>query len=692
MARPTLPIPAPGDIRPTVPAEPAPCPDAAAADRPDPGSLLAARIAGARAILQDAAGDDDDVLLMAANEVHQKAVASPDDADAQEASLSLWRAEAAAWAAANDAPPSVDEAARLQAYLDLWSLALDPPVPPVFQTRRDIAREYVLELAQAGQPIAIADRPTIDPVPVDTLLDHYMEMPEVRIRYYRQFADYVDTHLDHFSKLGAIGDAVAAGIPRLRLEERPTRMWHIESLLAFPAGAHRLPSGGMLSALGRPLGESYVAEMPDGQFLHIDASGKMAKLPPGLADPAGQLKLLPLLCGLGLRADPATEAVNGDGDSDTEHMVACKPYEPVPLRGHIVALRRSAVHGAIAQWKTDNYLPSRTETVLRLVLPFYSLYHNVKWDPGYRLQAGDIAWDAAALAITVAGIALTAGGGSAGVVAAHASMRTVAAQGIKAMVKAGMRTVVQQFHIRALMLGGARELADFVLPVFSVGKLLKSAAHVTPLATQALKAATRSAGAALRAADARLLLDGIYEVLARTGPAHRNLTATTIRQSLEKAARRPVPMRVYRGPSGGPDRDMLRTPISPDASVDDILAATIRHKACAGGSPAHVLSLSANRPVSVHTDGAPPHPHILTIDTSAAPGRFRTIEDILLNDGPRLVQQGKIPSGTLRAAIMRSLENQEEEIFYIGGSIPDALVVGRQPVLADGAESSATVA
>lgn len=696
--------------RPVRAADPATAPACAAveADQPRPGSLLGARIAGARAILREGADEEDDVLLLAANALHQKAVAHPDDADAQAASLTLWRAEAQAWAAANGAAPSLDEATRLQAYLDLWKLALDPPAPPAFLTRRDVAREYLLERARTGQSIAIAATPSMQAVPVEALVDHYMETPEVRVRYYGQFADYVNAHLDHFSKLSAIADAAAAGVHRLRLEEVPRRMWHISSLIAYPAGAHKLPSGALLDTLGRSLGPSYVAEMADGEFLHIDAGGKVARLGGTVANEAGQLDPGALLRSLGLVAPPASpaSAASAPGplpghaapaDAATparprpaaEYIVNHAPCAPVTLRAHIVTLRRVAVLGAIQQWKTDNYLPSRMETVLRLIVPFYAFYHQMKWDPGYEPQLGDVAWDAAALAITLALIAVTAGGGSAGIAAAHISMRAVAAQGARAMMAAGMRSLLQQFHLRVLLVSGARELTDFVVPIFSAARLLGSAARVTPLAARALKGAALRANTALRTANARLLLDGIYELVARGNTAHRNVSAATIRQSLEAAARRPVPMRVYHRQDKGSSGTMLMATMDPYASADDILAAIIRHAAC-GAGPGPLPSLTGARDASPESARAAPGtgaaaPHVIAIDTTAAPGKFRNLEDILVNDGPRLVQEGRLPSAILRSAITQALARKDERIFYIGGRIPDALILGRDAAASAGA-------
>jgi len=61
---------------------------------------------------------------------------------------------------------------------------------------------------------------------------------------------------------------------------------------------------------------------------------------------------------------------------------------------------------------------------------------------------------------------------------------------------------------------------------------------------------------------------------------------------------------------------------------------------------------------------------VLAIATKNDPENFRTIENILKYEGPRLVKEKKITSGTLASAIRYALEENEKEIFYLGGSIP----------------------
>ena len=61
----------------------------------------------------------------------------------------------------------------------------------------------------------------------------------------------------------------------------------------------------------------------------------------------------------------------------------------------------------------------------------------------------------------------------------------------------------------------------------------------------------------------------------------------------------------------------------------------------------------------------------MRIDTQLDPENFRTIENIVKHDGPRLVESGKITAGTLSAAIKHALNQAEQEVFYVLGSIPD---------------------
>jgi hypothetical protein len=357
----------------------------------DLASLLRARIAGTRAVLKENSGDDDNTLLLAAYAIHHKAIQHPHDANTQSASQALWRAEAAAWASANGADPTLDKETQLQAYVDLWSLALDRPLAPNFDDRREIAKRYVLERARAGLSIAIADKPSPVPIPVDTLIEHYMNDPEVISRYYNQFASYVESHLARFSKLVIIGEASAIGINRLRLEEKPRRMWHIKGLPQLPAGSHEVPPGSAPSVVSRRLGESHVVEMQNGEFFHIDATGSLHKIDGKVVDEAGRLKISTVFKSRSISQNTTIDkfaAPPGSEGSTKGASTANQPphpheyqmiSEPVHLMEHLLALRQDAIRAMIKQWKEKKYLPLHPESILWRRVPFYKASH-------YRLQ------------------------------------------------------------------------------------------------------------------------------------------------------------------------------------------------------------------------------------------------------------------------------------------------------------------
>jgi hypothetical protein len=660
----------------------------------DPGSLIGARVAGARAILQETCGDQDDALLFAANLVHHKASADPDDADAQAASIALWRAEASAWADANGADAALDEETRLQAYIEQWSLALDPPVAPAFDDRREIAKRYVLERAGAGLSIAIASEPSPTPVPVEKLIGHFMNDPQVIKRYYSQFARYVESHLERFSKMSIIGEAAAIGISRFRLEQIPRRMWHIKDLSQFPLGAHRIPPGAAFTAMGRHMGASHVVEMPNGQFFHIDAAGGLQLMDADAVHETGRLRISAVLKARGitpnigqapdgpLAPDGRTAAVNTPrlAPATHEYLMASEPCTPVRLGTHLAVLRQDAIRAALAQWKEEKYLPSRAESVVRMIIPFSKLYHDMRWDPGYQVQFEDIAWDAAQLTLAVAGVALAAVGGPAGGAAALGVLRAAAAQGARAMIKAGVLSLMRRFSLKTFLVQGARELTDFVMPVFTATKILRGAARAAPAATRGLQAAMRRTDALVRSGNPKALLEAIYDMIAHSGSVSPSSTAEIIGHALEAAAERPIPAKVYRGQTGSPHRIRFYSTTGGKLSEQDMLAACIRHSAITGGSGGEVMSLSADRSVAVRFGKGRPQPLLFIVDTARGGKKFRRVEDILLNEGPRLVQEGKIRAGTLRSAILHAYMQEEKEIFYLGSEIPAAWIDKVKPL------------
>lgn len=85
-----------------------------------------------------------------------------------------------------------------------------------------------------------------------------------------------------------------------------------------------------------------------------------------------------------------------------------------------------------------------------------------------------------------------------------------------------------------------------------------------------------------------------------------------------------------------------------------------------------MLSLTARKSKAV-SFGEQYNCDVYTINTTKDPSAFRTMPDILLMDGERLVREGKVTKATLFAAIDKVHLN-EHEIFYVKGDIPEDVV------------------
>ncbi|MFL9963419.1 hypothetical protein PQR02_20585, partial [Paraburkholderia sediminicola] len=137
----------------------------------------------------------------------------------------------------------------------------------------------------------------------------------------------------------------------------------------------------------------------------------------------------------------------------------------------------------------------------------------------------------------------------------------------------------------------------------------------------------------------------------------------------------PIPPKVYRGhrdPASSPELVEQHGLQTARGGPDDYLAAIVQHTSRSSGSAGQVLSLSANKSVALRFANEK-YP-VYEIDTTQSPSAFRTVTDILVNDGMRLVEEGKITQATLANAIQVSQGTTEREIFYVPGDIPPTLV------------------
>ncbi|HEX7813733.1 dermonecrotic toxin domain-containing protein [Dyella sp.] len=140
-----------------------------------------------------------------------------------------------------------------------------------------------------------------------------------------------------------------------------------------------------------------------------------------------------------------------------------------------------------------------------------------------------------------------------------------------------------------------------------------------------------------------------------------------------------VPETVYRGHHGmlAPGESGLvraSTRSATPTQADDYLVDIIKHTSRGGGSQGRVLSLSAKKNIATKFARQNVGSTVYAIDTTKDPAGFRTVFDIILHDGPRLVDAGKLKIGTLLEAISKSAGSGESELFYVDGDIPGAWV------------------
>lgn len=169
---------------------------------------------------------------------------------------------------------------------------------------------------------------------------------------------------------------------------------------------------------------------------------------------------------------------------------------------------------------------------------------------------------------------------------------------------------------------------------------------------------------------ARILRETYEEAGKMRRGSGRVLSADEIARIIDRRADRPIPDRLYRGQTGSGITSSFDW-TGKDAQ-DRYLAAIIEHAGSYGGTEqGKVPSLTMTEMTAEYFARGRPEAKVWLIDTRHGPGDFRTIEDILKNDGPRLVRDGKISKQVLAKAVGLTVTNQwEDEVFYVRGSIP----------------------
>ena len=667
-----------------------------------PASLLGARIAAARILLgPDATYEDDAELLDAANRIHAEAataVGAPApksrESDVLTASQVLWEQECMQWAKANGlslAP--ADRLARLERYLHAWREVIHPPPAPHFKDRRAIALAYLAESPRKRGTSWIGGRGINAPVSLQDVMDSR----EVVDRYFRQFSDYIEQHLDIFCTAAARHIGLNAGWSEAELDHRPARIWRTDQATRAPKPNPLAPKGRdlLIWQQREVLGAALVFSLPGGKHGSLGADGALRRHPgPLIGAPSASNFIRAYLPPAAIeRARPGSHARPGpapavdeaatvaDGASDLR--VGDVHVEPAQasIRDLLAKTLRTAVLTQITILKQEGYHSSPVERMLRLLLPFYPIWRSWRDDPDFQFAFGDVAIELTGLAICVGIAALTAGGGIAAARAglAAAQLARAGGQSARVMMAAALRAGAQMVTGRAFTWAVGKQLTDFILPVFSARDMLHVFSQTAHRQTQArLREVLRRLSSASHTGKTATLLANIYDSLAKTTGAELRMSRAEIVSHIKKRAQAPVPRTLYRGHSPilqeGATPFRVTQPALRGLDADDYLVGCILHSARTGGYPGAALSLSEDVTVAARFARGRPDGKVYRINTSHDRANFRTIENILIKDGPRLAAEGRVTPGALRAAARHALVQGEKEVFYVAGTIPAHMV------------------
>ena len=523
-----------------------------------------------------------------------------------------------------------------------------------------------------------------------------MDSPEVVNRYFRQFSDYIDQHLDAFCSAAARLIGLQAGWSEAELDHRPATVWRTEHLMRVPKAAVFEPRGRDLVIWQQheALGAALVFSLPDGNHASFGAAGALRRQRGPLEPTPSTASFLnaylaPLTAGRApINASSAFRPpANNGATTIAEHAAQLRvaKVQAAPantsIRNLLTNEVRVAVLDQIKTMKQEGYQPAPLEKALRLLVPFYPMWRSWRDDPDFQFEFGDIAIELAGLAICVGITALTAGSGVAAARAglAAAQLARAGGQSARAIAAAGLRASAQAVTGRAFARALGRQLTDFILPVFSTRDMLHAFSQATHRLTRdRLRQALCRLGSASIAAESKTLIANIYDNLAETAGRELRMSRGEIARHIQRRAQAPIPPTLYRGHAPiaqeGSTPFRITEPALSGLGADDYLVGCILHSARTGGYPGAALSLSEDVSVAARFARERPGGKVYRIDTSRQQESFRTIEDILIKDGPRLAAEGRVTPGALRAAMRHALVQGEKEVFYVAGTIPGDLV------------------
>lgn len=467
----------------------------------DPDGLIGARVRAMRELLGAVAeGKEDEQLLELANSIHRSAhLVEPMNSTAVDLSLALFNEEMAIWARAQGDGKHISEHIRIEAFREAWSFALNPPPSPEFKSQTELAQSYITEnkIEQIDDPdikaLQTFDVPelglirTLKGIVISDadLLSMLARTPNIKIKYFKQFDQYIRSHLEAAVNAKILSNLDDAKIGRLTIEYRPENAWAIRDVrVKWRHGPYRgeVPYSASLS----PREPAMLVPAPDGRHLLISPDGSLKYVNDAFKN--GKIHKEAILDALGIKVFlDKNEKKEKSGTTTSVHDISLRAVY-VRNTPHRLFTIRKIMQGKIAHhilslietWKEREYEPDAGERLLNFVVPFYEIINRAQLDSEYKIKASDIAIDVISLGFTLASI-----GGSTlslkGVMAGISAARTAKAATASARASNFLRAVFSDFKTSSFLKKTGKELTDFVMPIFTAGGLMRTASRLPKL-------------------------------------------------------------------------------------------------------------------------------------------------------------------------------------------------------------------
>lgn len=584
--------------------------------------------------------------LKEANKLYRNAYNNPDNKDAHRKARNLLKIEAKNWVHENGGDKVLPEKDYIRVYLEDRMLAHQPIRQQQFKTEKQILEEFKsnpngLHLARHGEHLA---------------------RKMVAYQYNTQFEEYITKHLPLLCDATAIQSASNTGIPRIILETKPNQIWEVngihQQVLTSYFGPSWLVDVDRTEGLAMP---AYIMPLPEGKFVFIDLEGRLHKLDRNPAEDCNTPMLVDLL-----KIYASGDAIRPSIRFVSNNTATIKQKASEKCREHLKT--------EISGWQKGNSLAAQEERVKE----------------GFELAAN--------AALIVASIAqpellveeipmflLEREGTEAAGIALGETVEEEGLQLAEDLEKGALGRQTKDLETRvgndeANNIEEARDEAperasDETCPpgCFPAGIVKRAAPETESAPARADREKRGIANCFCPTLNEEEVLPNIYEQLSR----ETGRTSETIEEIINADAENRPERYVYRGQpapaEGVQPRIAEQFGLIEPSRQDDYLVTLFKHTATQGGE--YHVSLSLKPRVAGNFAGREGIPVVLRIDTKFDPENFRTTADLIKNEGPRLVAQGKLKKDILKKAIKELLHTHagfepEQEIFYIKGEIP----------------------